>query len=145
MKDEHLSDDELQMIAIAQQKDPAILLHVENCACCQEQIAVYKLLILGLNEQPAPEFDFDLTGIVLQQLPAATTKKAGKNIKPFVIAAFVALALYFFRNNFLHLATGISSDFLLAGIIACLCILVFKAVSLYRAYQRQIEKLNFSD
>ncbi|MEP6746891.1 MAG: hypothetical protein ABJB86_04145 [Bacteroidota bacterium] len=146
MSKEHLSEEDLQLVALNQQSsDAEMLQHVDTCVSCQEQIAAYKLLITGVREQPGAAFDFDLANVILQQLPQTTAKKTTRNIRPFFIAAFVAIPLYLFRNNFLHLATGISSGFLLMSIIACTGIIVFKAISLYRMYERQIEKLNFQE
>ncbi len=146
MRTEHLSDDELQTMVLAQQNaDAAILDHIQHCMACQQELAVYQSLITGIQEQPAPSFDFDLSNIVLQQLPQVPAKTSLVNIRPFLIVVLGLIPLYIFRYNFLHLATGISTAFLFISITICISILVFKAIKLYRKYDKQIEQLNFSE
>jgi hypothetical protein len=146
MTNRHCSDEELQIFAGGEPlPEPAMMQHIEICSSCQEQVAVYKLILSGIKEQPAVAFDFDLAGIVLQQLQPAGTKKTTGIFRPVGIAAFVGISLYLFRKNFLQLVTGISTLFLLISIITCLCIIVFKAIKIFQSYERQIEKLNFSE
>jgi len=142
----HLSDEELQIFASdGQVPETGMMQHIENCTSCREQMAVYKLVFASIKEQPAVAFDFDLAAAVLQQLQPAATKKTTSTFWPVIIVIFVAIALYLFRKNFLHLVTGISAVFLLISIIACISIIVFKAVKMYHAYEHQVEKLNFSE
>ena len=142
----HCSDDELQLIAGGQQlTDMAKMQHIEGCPSCQEQIVIYKLILFRIKEQPAATFDLDLADIVLQQLQPVGTKRTTRTLWPAIIAVFTSISLYLFRNNFLHLVTGISAAFLLIGIIACVGIIVFKALKMYQSYERQIEKLDLSE
>ena len=146
MMREHLSEEELQSIAMGQQNAGAeTKLHIESCTSCQQQIAVYKIIVSGINEQPAAIFDSDLENAVLQQLQPAKKKIRSIPFRPVIIAAFVTVPLYLFRNNFLQLANGISAAFLLVSIIACAGIIAFKAINMFRNYERQVEKLNISE
>ena len=146
MINEHLSEEDLQGMAMGQQlPDGGIIQHIEGCSSCQEQIAVYKLMYSVIKEQPAAAFDFDLTAAVLYHVQPTRTKRATIHFRPLIIAVFAGVSLYFFRKNFLHLVSGISALFLLISIITCIGIIIFKAVSMYHTYERQIEKLNFSE
>lgn len=142
MTDQHLSEEELQIVAMNEQiADADMTLHILGCALCQEQVAVYRSLLIDIHEQPAPVFDFDLETIVLQQLPAAKAK-TGRSIRPFLIIAFVIVCLYFFRTNFLHLVTGTTPWYLLTAIVSGITIIALKAMNMYHKYQQQVEKLN---
>ena len=139
---QHLSDEELQLIAMGEPVDNTeITLHAAHCAVCQEQIAFYKTLINDIHEQPVSVFDFDLERIVLPQV-LPLKKSSARTIQPFLLAAFVTVCLYVFRYNFLHLFTGSSSWYLLLSGLAALTIIVLKTISIYHKYQQQIQKLN---
>jgi hypothetical protein len=141
----HLSDEELQMVASGQQDaDTTTTRHIESCALCQEQLAVYKLIVSTIKEQPKAAFNFDLAEAVLQQLQPAPAKKAF-SLRPVIIAAFIAIPFYLFRKNFLLLTTGISTAFLLLSVITCIIIIGFNIFKLYHTYERQIEQLNISE
>lgn len=142
----HCSDDELQLLAGGGElPDKAMRQHIESCAACQEQIAVYKTVISGIEQQPAAAFDFDLAEAVLEQIRPARKKIPVRALRPAIIVVFTAVCLYLFRNNFVHLVNGSSGAFLLVSIIACIGIIVFKVLQIYRSYERQIEKLDLSE
>jgi len=146
----HCSDEELQLFAEGQQlPEPGMLQHIETCSSCQEQLAAYRLIFTEIEQQPAVAFDFDLAGTVLSQLQPVKTKVSNYHVYTILpgilIAILVLVTLYIFRNNFLHLSTGISSTFLAASLLACTSIIVFKIIKLYQRYQLQIKKLNYSD
>lgn len=145
MISQHLSEEKLQMVASSRQvADAATTQHIESCAICQEQLEVYKLIVSTINEQPKAAFNFDLADAVLQQLQAAPAKKAF-SLRPFIIAAFIAIPLYLFRKNFLLLTTGIPAAFLLLSVVASIVIIVINIFKLYHTYQRQMEQLNISE
>ena len=142
---QHLSEEELQMVASGQEvADAATTQHIESCTLCQEQLEAYKLLVSTINEQPKAVFNFDLADAVLQQLQPAPPKKTF-SLRPFIIAAFIAIPLYLFRKNFLLLTTGIPAAFLLLSVVACIVIIGFSIFKLYHTYQRQMEHLNISE
>ena len=142
---QHLSDEVLQLIASGQQiAETVTLRHIESCALCQEQLDSYTLIVSAIKEQPKAAFNFDLAGAVLKQLPPAPAKKTF-SVRPFLIAAFIAIPLYLFRKNFLLLTTGISTAFLLISAVACIIIIGFSIFKLYHTYQRQMAQLNVSE
>ena len=138
----HCSDDELQLFATGQELPEKARTHIETCPSCQEQIAAYKLILSGIDQQTADAFDFDLADAVLQQLQPVKAKQKLRSFWPAIIAAFTAGSLYLFRNNFEHLVAGISVAFLLISIVICMGIISFKIFKMYESYHRQIDKLN---
>lgn len=142
---QHLSEEELQVVASSTQfADAAKAQHIKSCTFCQEQLEVYKLIASTINKQPKAAFNFDLADAVLQQLQAAPAKKTF-SLRPFIIAAFIAIPLYLFRKNFLLLTTGIPAAFLLLSVVACIVIIGFSIFKLYHTYQRRLEYLNISE
>jgi hypothetical protein len=140
----HLSQEELQMIAGGQPVADASKQHIESCALCQQQLAVYTLIVSTISKAPKAAFDFDLAALVMPQLQPAPAKKIFP-LRPFIIAAFIAMPLYLFRKNFLLLTTGISTAFLLLSVAACIVIIGFSISKLYHKYQRQLDQLNISE
>ena len=144
MISQHLSEEELQMVASSQQvADDARTQHIEICTFCREQLEVYKLIVSAINEHPKAAFNFDLADAVLEQLLTASAKKTF-NLRPFIIAAFIAVPLYLFRKNFLVLTSGIPAVFLLLSVVAAIAIIVINIFKLYHTYQRRMEQLNIS-
>jgi len=145
MISQHLSEEELQMAANGKHfADAVTTQHIESCALCQEQLELYKLIVSTINEQPKAAFNFSLAETVLQQLPAAPAKKSF-SLRPFIIAAFIAIPLYLFRKNFLLLTTGIPDTFLLLSVVACIAIIGINIFKLYHSYQHRLEQLNISE
>ena len=146
MTHRHLSDEEMQILALGQQIEvPGIKQHLDGCTSCREQVALYKMISSGIKAQPPAAFEFDLTTAVLQQIQPARNKKTGVNLWPVFFIVFALIPLYIFRRNFLNLATGISVVFLVVSLLACTGIIISRVYLLYQSYQRQIEKLNFSE
>jgi len=145
MISQHLSEEKLNMIAGGQQvADAAMKQHIESCAFCQQQLEIYKLIVSTISEQPKDAFNFDLAGAVLHQVQPTPAKKTF-SLRPFIIAAFIAIPLYLFRNNFLLLTNGISTAFLLLSVVASIVIVVINIFKLYHNHQRQVEQLNISE
>src|SRR6187402_2229048 len=95
----HLTDDEVQQYAVDKSNsEKRIGEHIHLCEECRSKVEVYQLLITGIKPQPA--FDFDLSKIVLQQLPSPKTLVANDNaliwIFGFMGIAFLGGAIYFF-------------------------------------------------
>ena len=148
MNDQHLSEEQLQSLAmVPSNPDAGILAHQEACPLCQQQIVAYQQIIGAIKELPAPAFDFNLEAAVLEELqqPAYVENNYYRYIFALIIAGIVIATLYIFRQNFLNLSAGISSLFLAISIIACIGIIVFKVIKLYQQYNLQIKKLNFSE
>jgi len=150
MINEHLSEEELQTFAMEQQsRDEKMIQHIESCTSCREQIAVYKVILSGIKEQPAVSFNFDITDIIINQLQPVKTKASASifsSVIPGLFAAMlVTISLYIFRKNFLNLSTEISATFLVISVITCISVIGFKVIKLYHKYNQQIKKLNLSE
>ena len=117
--------------------------HIAACEDCIAQTALYTQLFSTLREQPAPRFDFDLTGLVLQQLP---TTKSGWSplfiITGLLTAVGIALAGWLFRKELLQLFTGIVPVTLYLIVIVTAAIALFQAVEMYRKYEKLINAVN---
>ncbi len=122
--------------------------HIESCEQCRAAIATYSLLFSEIREQPAPAFDFDLSALVIPQLPSVPAPLPADRFVAgflmFFICCCVAVPAYLLRQYFLNLFLDISSFFIYAIIISTLVIVLFKGLSVYKKYQKQMQLLNFN-
>ena len=80
MVTKHLTDDEVQQIAVDKSNcEKRIVEHIHLCEECRSKVDVYQLLITEIKQQPKPAFDFDLSKMVLQQIPSPKTSTANDN------------------------------------------------------------------
>ena len=105
MVTKHLTDDEVQQYAIDKLNcEKRIVEHIHVCEKCRSKVEVYQLLITGIKQQSQPAFDFDLSKMVLQQLPSPKTSIANDNaliwIFSFMGLAFLGGAIYLFISYF---------------------------------------------
>ena len=149
MINKHLSDEEIQEYVLnktASQKN--IVEHIALCESCKTKVANYKLLFAEISQQPTSSFDFNLSDLVLQQLPQPKPRNVFGDFViyflAFVAASAIAFAGYFFRKNIENVFAGISVFFMYIIIIATVVIMIFKSIELYKKYQQKINMLDFS-
>ena len=66
MKTIHLSDSEIQDFVLNSSPAQATVnTHLETCVHCQSKAKQYQLLFAGIKAQTRPEFDFDLSELVM--------------------------------------------------------------------------------
>jgi hypothetical protein len=144
----HLTEDELQQYALDKSiVAPDAQEHLHHCEECTAKLAVYQLLITGINQQPVPTFDFDLSAAVIAQLPAQATK-ASTNKYPVAIFSLAVILLagslvYLYRDYLLVLFTNTNmAEYL--GMIIITSIAIIQGIDTYRNYQKKIKALDFS-
>ncbi len=156
MTTNHLSEKEIQQFALDKfscRKE--IAEHIDLCESCRTQAATYQLLFGEIKEQQKPDFDFDVSALVLQQLARTKTVPLWYRLTLYllslaVIAAFGGLIYinrvyisYFFQKYIVGAASGIPVAVI--GLISApiITILIFQCLEMYRRYQRKMEVLNF--
>ena len=93
-----------------------------------------------------PAFDFNLSGLVLAQLPIqnAVVKKT-ITVPAFIailILTFMSAIIYFFGNYLTSIFIGITPIITSLIIITVIGILIFQCIDLNQKYQAQIKILN---
>ncbi len=143
----HLSEEEIQQYSIDKSScDTALAVHLQSCASCQAHVEAYRQLFTAIQDQPKPVFDFDLSNLVLQQLPKA---KPGFSLNNFFILLIifgalsaVGVPLYLFRKYLSSIFSGALSMTMYLIIISAIIILIFQSMEMYRNYQKQMSILN---
>ena len=142
----HLTDDEVQQYAVDKSNsEKRIGEHIHLCEECRSKVEVYQLLITGIKQQPQPAFDFDLSKMVLQQLPSSKTSIANDNaliwIFGFMGIAFLGGAIYLFQSYF-DLFEGIKTIFIYLIAITAITVLVYLIIEMYKKYQKEMKVLD---
>ena len=146
MVTKHLTDDEVQQIAVDKSNcEKRIVEHIHVCEKCRSKVEVYQLLITGIKQQSQPAFDFDLSKMVLQQIPSPKTSTANDNaliwIFSFMGIAFLGGAIYFFQSYF-DLFEGIKIIFIYLIIITAVSVLAYLFIDMYKKYKHGMKVLD---
>lgn len=139
----HLTDAELQLyVAEPGVIDEPLKTHVQSCTHCQAKAANYQLLFLSIQDNIKPKFDFDLTTLVLQQLPEP---KPAFPWMAMLIAGFsfllIALSSVFFWSTIAAVIRNSSTVVLIAAVTTAFIILIFQAIEMFNNHQKQIRTL----
>ena len=144
MTTNHLAEAEIQQFVI----EPALCSefaaqHMAACPACQANAALYAQLFSAVQEQPRPAFNFDISGLVLQQLPKA---KPAFSLSPVWISLLAAIALavpgWLFRKYLLAIFNGILPMTICLVIVVPVAIVLFQGIDLYRKYQKLINAVH---
>jgi hypothetical protein len=147
MTTNHLTEDELQQYAMDSVGCASTIRdHILLCEDCKAKAASYQLLFSGINQQPAPVFDFDLQQLVLAQLPAPAPKTAADKYLIYIMVAIAVIlagiAVYLFRSYLATLFLG-SSFIAYIAVTTIITILLLQAVDVYSSYQQKMKALDF--
>jgi hypothetical protein len=142
----HLTDDEVQQYAIDKHhSEVKIVEHIHFCEICRAKVEVYQLMIKEIKQQPQPAFDFDLSKMVLQQLPSPKTTIANDKalilIFGFMGIAFLGGVIYLFQRYF-DLFEGIKTIFIYLIAITAITVLVYLLIDMYKKYQKEMKVLD---
>jgi anti-sigma factor RsiW len=148
MKQEHLSENELQQVALEQQEtDYEGAAHVQECATCATAIANYRTMFAALSTMEKPVFNFDIKKQVLAQLPVSTT---GKSRFPWsllllsaIVAAILAITLFVMSSFFKNLFKGIPEMILYIMVVTTVTIIIFQCREMLLSYREKMRRLNF--
>lgn len=145
----HPSEREIQQFALDRTSvSTAVTAHIEQCAHCREEVNTYQLLFSGIAQQPDPAFDFDLSALILPQLPVARKQLSADRLVAGFLVLFVcfcvAIPVYIFRQYFLYMFSDISTFFIYAMLCSAVLIILYKAINMYKKYQQQMRLINFS-
>jgi len=145
MKNEHLAEIEIQEYILS--SSPTIgsaFEHLQVCPKCRSKAEIYRQLILGIQAQDSPAFDFDLSASVMSKI---TEKKTNTSYFP-LIWIFVSIAIgailassYFFGQFFSVKLTDISS---MLVVTTATILLLFQGLELIRNYKNQMKALDLN-
>jgi len=142
----HLTDDEVQQYVVDKQRcEVEIVEHIHSCAVCSAKVGVYQLMIKGIKQQPQPSFDFDLSKIVLKQLPSSSSKVSNDKLLVWLFIGigigFIGGGLYFFQNYF-DPFEGIRTISIYLIAITAITVLAYLFIDMYKKYKHGMKVLD---
>ena len=146
MKEQHLTEEQLQLYAAGAGEHADATAHLSGCEHCRQQVAVYQLLFTELKDAPLPAFDFDVAALIIPQLPVAAPQPATTHYNNYLVPGIAIAALLIpavvFRAYFINLIKTMPVVFIYPMLLIPLLFILFRGIQLYREYQRKIEALN---
>lgn len=147
MVTKHLTDDEVQVCAIDKENvEIRIIEHMHICTECRAKVEVYRSLIIGIELQPQPVFDFDLAASILKQLPVPQPKAASDKlftwILIFIPVGFIAGAAYYFRSYLASMFEGVATILIYLIVISAIIIIAGLVFDMYKKYQKEMKVLD---
>ena len=139
----HLTDAEIQLyVAEPEVTSEQLKIHIHDCVNCQTRAANYRLLFNGIHNHAKPQFNFDLSTLVLEQLPEP---KRAFPWAAIMVSGFSVL-LIFFSAIFLwpimdSVIRSAPMVLLVSAVTAAVVILIFQALEMVKNHQKQIHTL----
>lgn len=148
MKPNHLLESEIQQYSLDRLHcDKQIIAHIQSCESCREMAETYGLIFTTIKDQKEPSFDFDLTEMVMQQLPG---EKVGEIAdKPLIVMisviAVIAIgsAVFFFGSYFKALMATIAPMLIYLVITTAASLMLFMGIDLFSEYHKKMKILKY--
>ena len=141
-----LTDDEVQQYVVDRPHcEVKIVEHIHVCEKCRSKVEVYQLLITGIRQQPQPAFNFNLSELVVQQLPSPKVKTSDRLllwVLLFIGIGFIGAIFYYFEGSFVYLFSGIAAIFIYLIIITALTVITGLFIAMYKKYDSEMKLLD---
>lgn len=139
----HLTDAEIQLyVAEPEVTSGQLKIHIHDCVNCQTRAANYRLLFNGIQDQAKPQFNFDLSTLVLEQLPEPRRAFPWAAI---IISGFsvllISLSAIFFWPIMDAVIRSAPMVLLVSAVTAAIVILIFQALEMVKNHQKQLYTL----
>ena len=141
----HLSDEQVQELAMNATPASEVAEHIEHCPACKAKLQNYWLLINVIEREPAPAFSFDLAAAVVAQIETPPAKPFTKGLW-WIFAATLAVILtgvgIYLGDYMLLLFDGIKSIGIYLVIISCLALGIMLVIDQFKIYQKKMKLLD---
>ena len=145
MIDEHLSDEQIQELAIDRSAVAAsVQAHVQRCEQCSAKVEAYQLVIAAIDDQPVPAFDFDISEVVLAQIVKQQKSERYRWLYWLIALGILVSggAIYLFWQYIALLFTGINIILICLTVITGLLIMTAMIIDMLRTYRNNCNKLH---
>ena len=146
MTNTHPNENEIQNYILDDSSNSELFEHMLHCKNCSSKADQYKQLFAAIHRQEAAAFEFNLTKMVMEQLPLTSSKFSFDKYFNHIIAAvvfIVCLGLLYFINplltNMLSNVTPILTG-LIATVVACISAGSF--LDMFRKHNEQMGVVN---
>ena len=146
MVTKHLTDDEVQQYVVDRQHcEMKIVEHMHLCGECKLKAEIYQSLVTGIKQQPQPAFNFDLSRLVVEQLPSPKEKAGDRLLLWILILISVASActvVFYFEESFIYLFKGIATIFIYLMIITAVSVFTGVFIDMRKKYNKEMKLLD---
>jgi hypothetical protein len=141
----HLSDEQIQELALNATPDTAAVTHAANCPDCKTRVENYWLLINAIVQEPTPAFSFDLAAAVVSQIEAPPAKPKTNGLWWLFIITIAAILVgggIYFGGYMSELYEGIKSLAIYFIAITGIILGIALVIAQYKTYQQKIKMLD---
>ncbi len=146
MVTKHLTDVEVQQFVVDRHHcELRIVEHMQLCGECKLKAEIYGSLITGIKQLPQATFKFNLSELVVQQLPSSKQKANDRLllwVLLFIGIGFTAAVFYYFEEYFVYLFKGIAAIFIYLIIITALTVFAGLFIDMYKRYNNEMKLLD---
>ena len=146
MVTKHLTDDEVQQYALDKPNcEKRIAGHIHFCEECRAKAEVYELMMTGIKQRPQAAFDFNLSELVLRQLPSPKEQTSDRLLLWILICVgfgFTGAAMYYFEGSLIYLFRGIAAIFIYLIIISAVTVFTWVFIDMYKRFNKEMKLLD---
>jgi cell division protein FtsL len=143
----HLTENEIQEHIFNNISKADTINHIQQCKQCSLKVAQYKMMFEVIKQQSKPAFDFNITQLVMEQLPVAKEKTLLEKHFVYFIAGAVllmlALLIYSIKNYLANITIGLQPVLVSLITTTALIISIFLIVDMYKKFKSQMNTLNY--
>lgn len=145
----HLTEELIQQYVLDKdQCSTTVKTHMENCLQCQASAEVYRSMFADMQQLPTPAFDFDLSAMVMGQLPVAPASAFSWGMFTIYLlsAAFImgaGILIFIFNEYLQNIFKGIGSNIIWLCCIGIVTMVICQALEMYKKYRQKIISLEF--
>lgn len=143
----HPDENEIQNYILNSNCNSAIVEHILHCKSCSLKAEQYKQLFAGINQQETPTFEFNLTKLVMEQLPQPKTKLSLDKYLNHIIVSIIVMSclglLYFLSPLLSNILLSVTPILIYLITTVVVCISAFLFLDMYKKYQKQMDSINF--
>ncbi len=150
MKTTHVSDHDIQKFTFDLSKcETEIIKHIHSCRECKKRAESYLSLSHVIKDQLEPILEFNLTELVLDQLPVSSKNESAYSYFIYflimVSIGVVVSSLYYFKGIFIDLFSNTNTTAISASFMISIALLIIVALSLdlIRSFNKKINMLNY--
>ncbi len=147
MKTRHATDMEIQKFIFDQSECASHTIeHIRSCEECNESVKSYLSLSSIIKEQPEPTLEYNLSKLVLDQLPPIKEPETSHNyLINFIVISLgglIFLSLFLFKETTIYLLDNrlIQQTYFIISIILFISSIV--VFDLFKSFTKKVEFLN---
>lgn len=142
----HPDENKIQNYILDSKSNSELIEHILNCKSCSLKVEEYKQLFSGIHRQETPAFEFNLTKLVMGQLPQPKPKfSVDKYLNHIIISVTVILCfglLYFLSPLLSNIFLAIAPILIYLITTVVVCISISLSLDMYKKYKKQMNIIN---